>query len=254
MVKNYLEGFLELIGLIVGDRLMLLEHDRQSIVPRERLVIGSDLSGCHCGNIKQEVESNSGLEQLLFQLEYRLGLGFLHRRLQLHQLICISRSCQALLRNTLILGAQLLVVLKVLLKHALQQLVHKSVRSLGQRSDELLAVELEHADANHFLRVVRDVLGQTLVFLQLALVLVEGVVLTQEQINVLLGLPGYQAHVFVKDFGVDDGALAFFLNLFTEPITMVLNYFWQDDWNQAVLSLFSCAWCVLCNAEKGNAN
>lgn len=111
-------------------------------------------------------------------------------------------------------------------------------------------MELEHADANHFLRVVRDVLGQSLVFLQLALVLVERVVLTQEQINVLIGLPGYQVCVFVKDFGVDDWALAFFLNLFTEPITMVLNDFGQDDWNKAILSLFPCAWCVLYNAEK----
>ncbi len=196
----HLERLLELVGLVLFNLPMLLKHQRQPIIPAERLVIRAYLRRRQRRNVQQKVQANPRLEQLFLQFKNSLRFSLLHRVLQLHQLRRISRRRQTLLSYTLELSAQLFVVLKVLSQHPVQQLVHQILASLSQSPDQLVAVQLEHAHSDHLLRVVGDVLGQPLVLLQLALILVERVLLPQELLHVLVSPLGYEGTVLVEDF------------------------------------------------------
>ena len=232
-LASQLQRLLELHRLLLHNRLVLVEHLRQAVVPRERLIVRADLSGRQRRHVEQELETQARLVELLLQLEDGLRLGLVHRLLELDELSRVGGRGETLLGDALVLLAQLAIGLEVVGEHAVEQLGGEHLGALGQRADELVAVQLEHADADDAVRAVRDLLDEALVLFHLALVLVERVLVLEEGVHLLLGLAADQRHVLLVRLGVVDRTATLRGDHLAQRVLVRLHYVGQDDGRQA---------------------
>lgn len=194
-----------MFSLLIDDRGVLVERRRHALGPREHVRIQPQVRRWQFGIIEQEQQLIFGLQEAFLQVRYRLRLRFVQESDDLHQLSRAHRRAHRLLGNAFVLPDQptpsvpmssyrwhpqhlLFAQFAMILDHAFEQMLHALFGAFGQRTDEFVAVNFEHAAAHDFLQRVVDLFDFALVLAHFVDIVVEGVLRLEELFNVGIGL------------------------------------------------------------------
>ena len=106
MTAAHLQSFLVLQLLLGDDEAMFLEDARHASVPQERVGVEAHVGRRERRVVDEERQPVLGGHQAALQFVDGLVLHFAHVGVQLHELLCVGRDRQSLLRDRLVLVTQ----------------------------------------------------------------------------------------------------------------------------------------------------